>query len=153
MCMEDINIGRLSPDQTRSLRGNPESLTAADVLVIPANQTRVGLFLSGIFNYALDAEGSTTFADGYTEIWVDDPVAPDEEGEAYSHLFTVLTNDTPRIFLRIEEYGLLVQRKFTLRPVIASTFGTPFDLDYKISFTEIVFPELSKYQVVRPSNG
>lgn len=141
MCMEDIWIGRSTVDYTRSYRGAPEALDVAFSWGPEANQYRTALLLHGLFVFYTDDEGSFMKHDGGVEVWVDQPADASLINDEYSTLLTVLTPQYPRIMLDIRQVGMLVQRRFKLRPVQLLDLGTPVEPTFTLSYTEFVTPE------------
>lgn len=150
MCIEDIFIGRLTVDRTVSQKQvlTGDTLTEIQSVTIAANQFRVGLRLFAQVLFLGDSpELLTNRSQGWTEVWVDSPDvdnSPVTQDPPYQNIHSFLTEHNPTELLRIETEGLLVQRKFTLRPANLALY-TPTDVIINISYTEYVFPNLTMY--------
>lgn len=139
--MEDVWIGRSTVDYTKSYKGTPETIDVAFSWGPEANQYRTALMLHGLLLYYTDDEGSFRLRDGVVEVWVDNPADDALTGDSYSTLLTVLTVASPRIMLNIREVGMLVQRRFRMRPAAPLPLGTPLEPVFTLSYTEFVTPD------------
>ena len=147
MCLEDIKIGRHTVDSTHSQKITDGDLGSLFDMVIPANQYRTRLLIWGIVDgFTTDPEipGSQIF--GWIEVWLDQAPPLNPADNLYDHLVVLLPISESRIMMRIEDYGLLIQRSFTLRPTFSQHLkDVATDIGITMGYTDFVMPENTKY--------